>query len=128
MTEFQHSGVQDSDRFRSLRQKVDSSDYAVEEIVKELGVEEGMTILDFGCGEGSLLLKYYAPLAEAKNARVVGIDISKSQIELAKKYNTHPRVEYLCGNILSNADNPLVGRKFDRIVSVWVLDYFMDYA
>ncbi len=43
-------------------------------------IEEGATVLDIGCGDGTLL-KY---LTEKKNIKGVGIDISNNAIEMAR--------------------------------------------
>lgn len=122
-----HKGVQDAERFRKLRRKIDESDTAVEKAVEALDFQKNHEILDFGCGEGSLLNRYYVPLAEKLNMKVVGLDISEAMINAARKYHSHPSVEYICGDIFSEDDFPLADRKFDRILSVWVFDYFTDY-
>jgi cyclopropane fatty-acyl-phospholipid synthase-like methyltransferase len=122
-------GVQDAEKFRKLREKIDESDAAVEEAILQLDIQEGQTILDFGCGEGTLLTRYVIPaLAAKKDTKLVGLEISENMIEAAKIHNADPRIEYICGDIFSKESSPLAGRKFDKIVSVWVLDYFTDYA
>ena len=63
------------------------------------------TVFDVGCGNGSLTV----PFASQSNARVLGADISREQIDLAKKYpgSHHPdlfrRLQFEQSNALDAA-------------------------
>lgn len=51
-------------------------------IVKKLGLKAGDTVLDFGCGAGSL-----GRYAGALGIKVVGLNICKEQLDYARKHN-----------------------------------------
>ena len=51
-------------------------------------------ILDLGCGNGR-----YSILFAERGARVKAIDVSPYQIEIAKKINLHPNIEYTIGDV-----------------------------
>ncbi|HEY8460703.1 MAG TPA: methyltransferase domain-containing protein [Blastocatellia bacterium] len=48
------------------------------EIVDSLNVQEGSRVLDAGCGRGDHLLLF------ARNARVTGLDLKESSLEVAR--------------------------------------------
>jgi len=54
-----------------------------------VGPVRGKTVLDIGCGSG----KYCALLA-GKKARVIGVDASASQIDIARRVNSHGDTRY----------------------------------
>ena len=67
-------------------------------VFKSLGVLQGKTILDFGCGEG-----HFAVQAALLGAHVTGIDISHELIELARRRaeldQVQDRVEFKAADI-----------------------------
>ena len=56
--------------------------------LKIVGIEDGWTMLDIGCGGGATLKRL---LRRSKNAKVYGIDISEESVAKAKK---------VCANVL----------------------------
>ena len=58
-----------------------SQELKLELVCKKLGLQEGMKVLDIGCGWGSFA-KY---AAEKYGVSVVGITVSKEQVELGRK-------------------------------------------
>lgn len=82
-------------------------------ICRKLQLKPGMTVLDIGCGWGSLA-KF---AAEKYQVKVVGITISKEQVELAKKICAGLDVE------IRLQDYREVNEKFDRIVSVGMIEH-----
>lgn len=91
----------------------DAQEAKMELICQKIKIEEGMTVLDIGCGWGSFA-KY---AAEKYQARVVGITISKEQVKLAEK---------LCKNLpveIRLQDYRDVKEKFDRVVSVGMFEH-----
>ena len=82
-------------------------------ICQKLQLQPGMTVLDIGCGWGSLM-KY---AAENYGVSCVGITISKAQIELGKKLCAGLPIEFLL------QDYRQLEGKFDRIVSVGMLEH-----
>jgi len=71
----------------------------------------GATLLDAGCGTGALSIE-----AALRGARVVGVDISPSLIEVAKKRTPKEligRIDFLAGDMLAPS-----GPRFDHIVAM----------
>ena len=59
----------------------EAQEHKLELICKKIGLKEGMTLLDLGCGWGSFA-KY---AAEKYNVHVTGLNISKKQIEYGRE-------------------------------------------
>jgi len=85
----------------------------LELICRKLGLQPGMKILDIGCGWGSF--GKYA--AEKYRVEVVGITVSKEQVELARTLCTGLPVE------IRLQDYRDVNEKFDRVVSVGMIEH-----
>jgi cyclopropane-fatty-acyl-phospholipid synthase len=85
----------------------------LELICCKLGLQPGMKILDIGCGWGSF--GKYA--AEKYRVKVVGITVSKEQVELARTLCTGLPVE------IRLQDYRDVNEKFDRVVSVGMIEH-----
>ena len=85
----------------------------LELICCKLGLQPGMKILDIGCGWGSF--GKYA--AEKYRVEVVGITVSKEQVELARTLCTGLPVE------IRLQDYRDVNEKFDRVVSVGMIEH-----
>jgi cyclopropane-fatty-acyl-phospholipid synthase len=82
-------------------------------ICRKLGLQPGMKILDIGCG-WSGFSKY---AAEKYQVKVVGITVSKEQIELGKIICAGLTIE------IRLQDYREVDEKFDRIVSVGMIEH-----
>jgi cyclopropane-fatty-acyl-phospholipid synthase len=83
------------------------------------GVEDGMTLLDLGCGWGSLT----SWLAERyPGARIVAVSNSRAQRETIERRG-HPNVEVVTADV--NALDLDV--RFDRILSVEMLEHMRNY-
>jgi len=82
-------------------------------ICKKLELEPDMTLLDIGCGWGSLA-KF---AAEKYKAKVVGITVSKEQAKLAQELNKGLDVE------IRLEDYRDIKEKFDRVVSVGMFEH-----
>jgi cyclopropane-fatty-acyl-phospholipid synthase len=95
----------------------DSLDKAQEDklelICHKIYLEPGMRVLDIGCGWGAF--GKYA--AEKYNVEVVGITVSKNQVELGRKLCEGLPVEF---RLIDYRD---VNEKFDRIVSVGMIEH-----
>ena len=85
----------------------------LELVCRKLGLRQGQRILDIGCGWGSFA-KY---AAENYGASVVGITISKEQVELARKLCEGLPVE------IRLQDYRDVDEKFDHIVSLGMIEH-----
>lgn len=75
-------------------------------------------ILDLGCGDGKVLKKFATKYPEKK---FIGVDISKKNIELAKKQNFAPNVEYIVHNVCNSFE---FTQKIDLVFSFSVIQYF----
>lgn len=85
----------------------------LELICRKIYLKPGMRVLDIGCGWGAF--GKYA--AEKYNAEVVGITVSKEQVELGNKLSKGLPVEI---RLLDYRD---LNDKFDRIVSVGMIEH-----
>jgi cyclopropane-fatty-acyl-phospholipid synthase len=85
----------------------------LELICRKLQLERGMKVLDIGCGWGGLAR--YA--ARNFGVEVVGITVSKEQIELATRLSAGLPVEF------RYTDYREVDERFDRIVSVGMFEH-----
>lgn len=80
-------------------------------IARKLQLEPGMTVLDLGCGFGSLC-KYFA---EKYKVSCVGYTLAKEQVKYANSVLKDLPVEIRCEDYRNAAKT---GEKFDRVVSV----------
>ena len=81
-------------------------------ILKRLS-QKASSILDLGCGEGSRLNYLFS-----KNRKIVGIDISDTAIELAKK--VYPKIKFIKADL---ERVPLKEKSFDLVYSAYVLEH-----
>ena len=84
---------------------------------KLLGEIQSLNVLDLACGDG-----YFTRLIKEWGAkRVVGIDISKNMIEIARKKEStlHHEIEYMVGNA---SELPSIG-EFDVVFAGFLLHY-----
>lgn len=92
----------------------------VNRILKKLYLEKDMTLLDIGCGWGYLLIE------AAKNYGVKGVGITLSR-EQKKKFEERIKKEGLEDRLkvalMDYRDLPKSGMKFDRVVSVGMLEH-----
>ena len=92
----------------------------VDYILKKLRLEEGMTLLDIGCGWGYLLME------AAKKYRVHGVGITLS-VEQFHKFRSRSEEEgleeYLEVRLMDYRELPETGLSFDRVVSVGMVEH-----
>jgi 2-polyprenyl-3-methyl-5-hydroxy-6-metoxy-1,4-benzoquinol methylase len=86
-----------------------------------LGDVRGLRILDLGCSAGQLA--HF--LAESDAAEVIGVDLSRQMLDIARTQHAHPRLSYR-QMAMEDADFPPA--TFDRVVSSLALHYVSDYA
>jgi SAM-dependent methyltransferase len=80
----------------------------------------GLRALDLGCGAGQL--SYH--LAESGAAEVVGVDISRTMLGIARTERAHPRVTYRLEPIEAVT---FEAERFDLVVSSLAFHYVDDY-
>jgi cyclopropane-fatty-acyl-phospholipid synthase len=85
----------------------------LELICRKIHLKPGMRVLDIGCGWGAF--GKYA--AENYKAEVVGITVSREQVELGRRMSEGLPVEF---RLLDYRD---IHEKFDRIVSVGMIEH-----
>ena len=61
------------------------------DLLKELEVADGDSVLDVGCGTGYILSR----IGEQRNIRGFGLDVSESMIAVAKE--KHPEYDFVIG-------------------------------
>jgi SAM-dependent methyltransferase len=72
-------------------------------------------VLDVGCGIGAVAYD----IAEKRGAQVVGIDLNAVSIAEARARHSHPKVEYIVGDVLQD----LPEGKFDVVILSNVLEH-----
>jgi len=93
----------------------DSQIAKLELICRRLKLKPGMTVLDVGCGWGGFA-KY---AAQHYGVRVVGISVSKEQLELARERCKGLDVEFRLQDYRIIPEN----EKYDRIVSIEMFEH-----
>ena len=92
----------------------------LDHILSKLQLKEGMTLLDIGCGWGALLLR------AAKKYRIKGCGITLSSEQergFSEKIKAEGLEDLLTVKIMDYRDLPDSGMKFDRAVSVGMLEH-----
>ncbi|MDL1980728.1 MAG: cyclopropane fatty acyl phospholipid synthase [Deltaproteobacteria bacterium] len=82
-------------------------------VCRKIGLEQGMKVLDLGCGWGSFA-KY---AAERYGVTVTGVTVSKQQVELGKELCKGLPVE------IKLKDYRNVGGKYDRVISIGIMEH-----
>jgi cyclopropane-fatty-acyl-phospholipid synthase len=82
-------------------------------VCKKIGIQPGMKILDLGCGWGSFA-KY---ASEKYGAEVLGVTVSKNQVELGKQLCQGLNVE------LQLQDYRDVEGEFDAVISIGIMEH-----
>lgn len=92
----------------------------VDYILQKLYLKEGMTLLDIGCGWGFLLIE------AAKKYKIKGLGITLSNEQYVKFQQTikdEGLEDYLEVKLMDYRDLPGLGRQFDRVVSVGMVEH-----
>ncbi|MCP4752701.1 MAG: cyclopropane fatty acyl phospholipid synthase [Proteobacteria bacterium] len=82
-------------------------------VCRKIGLEPGMTVLEFGCGFGSFA-KY---AAENYGAKVTGLTVSREQVKLGSEMCKGLPVEIKLLDYRKATD------KYDRVVSIGILEH-----
>lgn len=99
--------------YQAQRNKIDY-------ILKKLYLKEGMSLLDIGCGWGFLLIE----AAKKYGIHGTGITLSKEQYKkFRQRIESEHLEELLTAELMDYRDLPGYGKKFDRIVSVGMVEH-----
>ena len=92
----------------------------VDYILKKLYLKKGMSLLDIGCGWGFLLIE----AAKKYGVHGMGITLSQEQYkEFQKRIDEEHLGQLLTVELMDYRDIPKCGQKFDRIVSVGMVEH-----
>lgn len=92
----------------------------VDYILKKLQIKEGMSLLDIGCGWGYLLIE----AAKKYKVQGVGITLSEQQyLKFNERIKEENLEEYLTAKLMDYRDLEKSNLKFDRVVSVGMLEH-----
>ncbi|MBQ7321243.1 MAG: class I SAM-dependent methyltransferase [Clostridia bacterium] len=107
--------------YSNLRARDDNHNVLIEQpaMAKLLPSLDGKKVLDLGCGMGENCMDFARRGAE----RVLGIDISKRMLAVARERTADPRVEYRC---MSMEDLAEIDESFDLIYSSLAFHYIED--
>ncbi|WP_438449033.1 class I SAM-dependent methyltransferase [Gorillibacterium sp. sgz5001074] len=109
-------GPQTLDFTRKLRFRDEHKDL----FLRCMGLVDGMTIVDVGCGPGTLTRKLAGWLNSSK---MIGVDIDASFIDYARKEalrQGHRNIDYICGDALQL---PIVADSVDACTSHTVIEH-----
>ena len=91
----------------------DAQEAKLDLICRKVGLEPGMRVLDLGCGWGG----FAGFAAERYGAEVVGVTVSKEQIEYGQQRYKDLNVD------LRYQDYRDVNERFDRVISIGMLEH-----
>ncbi|MEM5778163.1 MAG: class I SAM-dependent methyltransferase [Candidatus Aenigmatarchaeota archaeon] len=77
---------------------------------------KGKTVLDCGCGTG-----FFTKVVESTCRRIIGVDISKTNIQVARKLSPH--IKFIRADILNL---PFKREAFDIVMALDVIDHLHD--
>ena len=98
----------------------DAQKKKTQRILKKLYLKEGMELLDIGCGWGYLLIE----AAKKYKIRGTGITLSREQQQgFEKRIREEGLEDYLHAELMDYRDLAGYGKKFDRVVSVGMLEH-----
>ncbi|GAP12661.1 protein containg methyltransferase domain [Longilinea arvoryzae] len=89
----------------------------------ELQIEPGMTLLDFGCGDGQIS-EY---IADASGALVTGVDLAGQAIRIAAERTAgkRDRIKFRCADVEKEPES-LGAEMFDRVIAIDSLFFTRD--
>ncbi len=107
-------------RYHKRWASIDSGPFqSTANLVKLAKIKKGDIVLDLACGTGVVTNKISSKVG--KEGTVIGTDISKKAISIAKKFNAKKNnIEF----VLSDAENFYFNRYFDVITCQYALFFF----
>lgn len=92
---------------------------------KKIGIRDGMSISDWGCGGGDSL-RVIAKWARKRNLniRLIGVDATESAIEYARERSRDfPEITYIFADVMGE---DLISNQFDIVISSLFTHHFAD--
>ena len=99
--------------WKNARNLDEAQEAKLDLVCKKIGLKPGMSVLEFGCGWGSFA-KY---AAEKYGAKVLGVTVSRAQVELGSQLCKGLPVE------LRLQDYRLISGKYDRVISIGIMEH-----
>ena len=100
------------------KREIKSNEY-FKEFVNSLMLEEGMRVIDLGCGTGIIT----SLINDITNSFVLGMDLSNSMIEIANKKNNNPKIRFVHEDFYKSNY-----KDYDAIVCHNAYPHFLDKA
>jgi 2-polyprenyl-3-methyl-5-hydroxy-6-metoxy-1,4-benzoquinol methylase len=92
---------------------------------RRMGIKDGMSISDWGCGGGDSL-RIIAKWARKQNIKIqlIGVDATESAIEYAReKSRDYPEISYILADVMSEE---LISNQFNIVISSLFTHHFTD--
>ena len=90
-------------------------------LARQLRIPPGSRVLDVGCGVGR-----WSRLLAARGALVTGVDVSPTMIEEARRRTAARTLADRCQFLVQDVAGLALPERFDRILSVTVLQHILD--
>lgn len=100
-----------------------SEEHMIDLYIEKAGIQDGMEVLDLGCGWGSFTLYLAAKLPNCKITSVSNSKTQKQWIDQACLDRGHQNVEVKTCDI----NDLQLSKKFDRIVSIEMFEHMRNY-
>lgn len=110
------------DEYQTMREKNINANNLIENpiIMSMMPDVKGKTILDLGCGDGNMDIRFI----EMGAKKVIATDISQNMINEAKKKNSNENIDYL---VLPMEQITQLNEKFDIVYSSLAFHYIKDF-
>ncbi len=94
-------------------------------IHQRISLKDGINVLEVGCGVGAQMIHM---LEKYPNIKITGVDISKKQLDQAKKNLENKKIQKERYQLLhtSEVNFKNLDQSFDSIIMVWVLEHVMN--
>lgn len=90
------------------------------------GDEDGLVVLDVGCGEGRNTADILLPKLPPTVSKVIGCDVSEKMIQFAKERYASTKVDFCQLDIGDPSACQRLSSKFDRIFSFYCFHWLPD--
>lgn len=95
------------------------------QVIRRLALDRPSTVLDVGCGTGTLTRQIHDALPASPARRVCGVDAAEEMIRVAsKKSGSRPQLEFTAALA---EELPYADRSFDRVLSTFFFHH-LNYA